>query len=167
MFATTASSYSRVSVQSVKLPWDVARAGSRGEYGLPGVPRIRNLRPFSTFLLCIGKADGELLHKLLAFSAYPSTLCIRQRPASSHLCLSLKFFFSSPTTARRSSSSLSSLLFYRYVLLMRMLSFSISLSQLLSRSSRFLSVYIPVHVLVLSCLHISVIQLPGVVLQFC
>jgi len=67
---------------------------------------------------------------------------IRQRPASSHLCLSLKFFFSSPTTARRSSSSLSSLLFYRYVLLMRMLSFSISLSQLLSRSSRFLSVYI-------------------------
>jgi len=75
MFATTASSYSRVSVQSVKLPWDVARAGSRGEYGLPGVPRIRNLRPFSTFLLCIGKADGELLHKLFAFSAYPATPC--------------------------------------------------------------------------------------------
>jgi hypothetical protein len=36
---------------------------------------IRNLRPFSSFLLCIGKADGELLHKLLAFSAYSSTLC--------------------------------------------------------------------------------------------
>jgi hypothetical protein len=24
---------------------------------------------------CIGKADGELLHKLLSFFAYPSTLC--------------------------------------------------------------------------------------------
>jgi hypothetical protein len=33
------------------------------------------------------------------------------------------------------------LLLDRYVLLMRMFSFSISLSQLLSRSSRFLSVY--------------------------
>jgi hypothetical protein len=62
------------------------------------------------------------------------------------------------------------LLLDRYVLLMRMLSFSIALSQLLSRSSRFLSVYIhppPPHVLVLSCLHISVIQLPNVFLQFC
>jgi hypothetical protein len=82
--------------------------------------------------------------------------------------LLLKLFFSSRTTTRRSSSSLSSLLLYRYVLLMRMLSFSISLSQLLSRSSRFLSVYIPrTHVLVLSFLHISVIQLPSVFLQFC
>jgi hypothetical protein len=93
---------------------------------------------------------------------------IRQPSASSHLCLSVKLFFSSRTTARRSSSSVSSLVLYRYVLLMRMLSFSISLSQLLSRSSRFLSVYIaPTHVLVLSCLHISVIQLPSVFLQFC
>jgi hypothetical protein len=57
---------------------------------------------------------------------------IRQPSASSHLCMSLKLFFSSRTTARPSSSSLSSLLLYRYVLLMRMLSFSISLSQLLS-----------------------------------
>jgi len=76
MFATTASSYSRVSVQSVKLPCDVASGGSLGDYGLPGAfPRIRNLRPFSSFRLCIGEADGELLHKLLAFSAYPSTPC--------------------------------------------------------------------------------------------
>jgi hypothetical protein len=36
---------------------------------------IPNHRPFSSFRLCIGKADGELLHKLLAFFAYPSTLC--------------------------------------------------------------------------------------------
>jgi hypothetical protein len=36
---------------------------------------IPNLRPFSSFRLCIGKADGELLHKLLAFFPYPSTLC--------------------------------------------------------------------------------------------
>jgi len=93
---------------------------------------------------------------------------IRQPSASSHLCLSLKLFFSSRTTARRSSSSLSSWLLYGYVLLMRMLSFSISLSQLLSRSYRFLSVYIPpTHVLVLSCLQISVIELPSVLLQFC
>jgi len=70
---------------------------------------------------------------------------IRQPSASSQLCLSLKLLFSSWTRARRSSSSLSSLLLYRYDLLMRMLSFSISLSQLLSRSSRFLSVYIPRH----------------------
>jgi hypothetical protein len=65
--------------------------------------------------------------------------------------LSPTFFFSSRTTARCSSSSLSSLLLYRYVLLMRMLSFSISLSQLLSPSSRFPSVYIP-HPRFLSCL---------------
>jgi hypothetical protein len=32
---------------------------------------IPNLKPFSSFRLCIGKADGELF----AFSAYPSTLC--------------------------------------------------------------------------------------------
>jgi hypothetical protein len=68
---------------------------------------------------------------------------IRQPSPSSHLCLSLKLVFSSRTTARPSSSSLSRLLLYRYVLFMRMLSFSISLSQLLSRSSRFLSVYPP------------------------
>ncbi len=50
--------------------------GPFGEYGLPGAfPMIANRRPFSRFWLCIGKADGELLHKLLAFSAYPSTLC--------------------------------------------------------------------------------------------
>jgi len=72
-FATAASSYSRVSVQSVKC--DVASGGSVGEYGLPGAfPTIPNLRPFSSFRLCVGKADGELLHKLLAFFAYPSTL---------------------------------------------------------------------------------------------
>jgi hypothetical protein len=35
---------------------------------------IPNLRPFSSFRLCIGKADGELLHKLLAFFASPSTV---------------------------------------------------------------------------------------------
>jgi len=54
----------------------VASGGSLGEYGLPGAfPMIPNLRPFSTFRRCIGKADGELLHKLLAFFADPSTLC--------------------------------------------------------------------------------------------
>jgi hypothetical protein len=36
---------------------------------------IPNLRPFSSFRLCNGKADGELLDKLLAFFPYPSTLC--------------------------------------------------------------------------------------------
>jgi hypothetical protein len=35
---------------------------------------IPNLRSFSSFRVCIGKVDSELLHKLLAFSAYPSTL---------------------------------------------------------------------------------------------
>ncbi|CAK9251479.1 unnamed protein product [Sphagnum jensenii] len=76
MFPTSGSSYSRVSVQSVKLPCRVASGGSLGEYGLPGAfPMIPNLRTFSSFRLCIGNADGELLHKLLAFSAYPSTLC--------------------------------------------------------------------------------------------
>jgi hypothetical protein len=30
------------------------------------------LRPFSSFRLCVGKADGELVHKL---PAYPSTPC--------------------------------------------------------------------------------------------
>jgi len=76
MFPTSDSSYSRVSVQSVKLPCVVASGGSLGEYSLPGaIPTIPNLRPFSSFRLSIGKADGELLHKLLAFSAYPSTLC--------------------------------------------------------------------------------------------
>jgi hypothetical protein len=45
-------------------------------YSLLGAfPMIPNLRPFSSFRLCIGKADGELLHKLLAFFPYPSTLC--------------------------------------------------------------------------------------------
>ncbi len=138
MFATAASSYSRVSVQFVKLPCDVASGG---------------------FRVCITRL------------LFPR---IRQ-PCALYLCLSLKFFFLSRTSARRSSSSLSSLLLYRYVLLMRMLSFSISLSQLLSRSSRFLSVCIhppfppppPTHVLVFFCLHISVIQLPSVFLQFC
>jgi 1,4-dihydroxy-2-naphthoate octaprenyltransferase len=36
---------------------------------------IPNLRPLNSFRLRIGKADGELLHKLLAVFAYPSTLC--------------------------------------------------------------------------------------------
>jgi len=76
MFPTSDSSSSRVFVQSVKLPCGVASGGSLGEYGLPGAfPMIPNLRPFSSFRLCIGKADGELLPKLLAFLAYPSTLC--------------------------------------------------------------------------------------------
>jgi hypothetical protein len=76
MFPTSASSYSRVYVQSVRLACGVASGRSLGEYGLAGAfPQIPNLRPFSTFRLCIGKADGELLHKLLAFFAYPSTLC--------------------------------------------------------------------------------------------
>jgi len=114
---------------------------------------IRNLRPFSSFRLCIGKADGELLHKLLAFFAYPSTLCFFAFMLVAQVILLIT------DHSARSSSSLSSLLLYRYVLLMRMLSFSISLSQLLSRSSRFLSVYIPpIHVLVLSSLHISVLS---------
>jgi hypothetical protein len=76
MFPTAASSYSRVSVQSVRLPCGVASGGSLGEYGLPGAfPVIPNLRHFSSLRLCIGKGGGELLHKLLAFFAYPSTLC--------------------------------------------------------------------------------------------
>jgi hypothetical protein len=36
---------------------------------------IPNLRPFSGFRVCIGKAEGELLYELLAVFAYPSTLC--------------------------------------------------------------------------------------------
>ncbi len=111
--------------------------------------RVRSSGRVSTFLRY---PISELSAASGFVSVKPTTNCctkcllfsrIRQRSASSHLCLSLKLLFSSRTTARWSSSSLSSLLIYRYVLLMRMLSFSMSLSQRLSRSSRFLSVYIP------------------------
>ncbi len=165
MFPTSDSSYSRVSVQSVNLPCRVASGGPLASTVFPA----RFLRsPISDLSAAKGfvsvKPTANCCTNCLLFPR------IRQPSASSHLCLLLKLFFSSRTTARRSSSSLSSLLLDRYVLLMRMLSFSIALSQLLSRSSRFLSVYIhppPPHVLVLSCLHISVIQLPNVFLQFC
>jgi hypothetical protein len=62
MFPTSESSYSRVSVQSVKLPCDVASGGSLGEDGVSGAFLLS-----AASWLCIGKADGELSQKLLAF----------------------------------------------------------------------------------------------------
>ncbi len=124
---------------------------------------IPNLRPFTSFRLSIGKGDGELLHKLLAFSVYRSTLCFFTIILVAQVLLLI-------------TDHSAALVFVSLKLASLQVRFVDGNAQLLHLFIATAVSFIPLSFrlythtrscLVLSCLHISVVQLPGVVLQFC